>query len=104
MMFSSSPEERIFGTIARKYIKIAFLHFVLYKSAFSNILVFLTGEHSNNKNLLISVPYFSSLRYMPIFILVGKLVLLVCIKSALIMSLPARTINKTPLNRLHRKD
>ena len=37
---------------------------------------------------------------MPIFILVGKLVLLVCIKSVLIMSLPARTINKTPLNLL----
>ena len=35
---------------------------------------------------------------MPIFILVGKLVLLVCMKSVLIMSLPARTINKTPLN------
>ena len=35
---------------------------------------------------------------MPIFILVGKLVLLVCMKSVLIMLLPARTINKTPLN------
>ena len=34
---------------------------------------------------------------MPIFVLVRKLVLLVCIKSALIMSFPARTINKIPL-------
>ena len=37
---------------------------------------------------------------MPIFILVGEVVLLVCIKSALIMSLPAQTINETPLNSL----
>ena len=36
---------------------------------------------------------------MPVFILVGKVVLLICIKSALIMLLPARTINKTSLNR-----
>ena len=35
---------------------------------------------------------------MPIFISVRKLVLLVCIKSALIMSFPVRTINKIPLN------
>ena len=35
---------------------------------------------------------------MPIFILVGKVVLLVCIKSGLIMSFTARTINKTPHN------
>ena len=35
---------------------------------------------------------------MPIFILVRQLVLLVCINSALIMSPPAPTINKTPLN------
>ena len=35
---------------------------------------------------------------MPIFILVRQLVLLVCINSALIMSPPARTINKTPHN------
>ena len=34
---------------------------------------------------------------MPVFIFVGKVVLLICIKSALIMSLPARTINKTSL-------
>ena len=40
---------------------------------------------------------------MPIFISVGKVVLLVCIKSALIMSFPARTINKTPLNFLRQK-
>ena len=33
---------------------------------------------------------------MPIFILVRGLVLLVCIKSALFMSFPARTMNKTP--------
>ena len=42
--------------------------------------------------------YFSSSIYMPIFILVRQLVLLVCINSALIMSPPAQTINKTPLN------
>ena len=36
---------------------------------------------------------------MPIFILVRQLVLLVCINSALIMSPPAQTINKTPLKR-----
>ena len=41
---------------------------------------------------------------MPIFILVGKVVLLVCIKSGLIMSFPARTINKTPLNYFHGND
>ena len=35
---------------------------------------------------------------MPIFNLVKKVV---CIKSALVISLPARTINKTPLNPLH---
>ena len=46
----------------------------------------------------ISVHYFSSSRSMPVFILVGKVVLLICIKSALIMSLPTRTINKTSLN------
>ena len=32
------------------------------------------------------------------FILVRKLVLMLCIKSSLIMLLPAPTINKTPLN------
>ena len=37
---------------------------------------------------------------MPIFISVGKVVLFVCVKSALIMSFLARTINKTPLNNL----
>ena len=35
---------------------------------------------------------------MPIFIIVRKLVLMACIKSALIMSFAARTINKTHLN------
>ena len=35
---------------------------------------------------------------MPILIPVGKVVLLVCIKSASIMSFPALTINKTLLN------
>ena len=34
---------------------------------------------------------------MPVLVL-GKVVLLVCKKSALIMSLPARTTNETPLN------
>ena len=52
----------------------------------------------NNKKVPISVHYFSSSRCMPIYILVGKVVLLVCIKSALIMSFPARTVNKRPLN------
>ena len=45
----------------------------------------------------ISAHYFSSSRCLPIFILVGKVVLLVCIRSALIMSFPARTVNKTPV-------
>ena len=92
-MFSCPPDERIDGTIAQKYIKIVFL-----PNAFSNIFVFLIGEHSNNKKVPISAHYFSSSIYMPIFILVGKVALLLCKKSALIMSLPARTINKTPLN------
>ena len=35
---------------------------------------------------------------MPILILVGKVVLLVHIQFALIMSFPAQTINKTPLD------
>ena len=35
---------------------------------------------------------------MPIFILIGKEILLVWTKSALIMSFPARTINVTPHN------
>ena len=48
----------------------------------------------NKKVAPISVNHFSSSRGMPIFILVEKVV---CIKSALIMSFPARTINKTPL-------
>ena len=61
------------------------------------MLVFVTGEDSDNKKVPISVHYFSSSSSMPIFILVEKVVLLVCIKSALIMSSPARTINKTPL-------
>ena len=65
------------------------------------MLVFLTGEHSNNKKVPISVHYFSSSRSMPIFILVEKAVLLVYIKSALIMSFPVRTINKTPLKYSH---
>ena len=75
-----------------------FANFVPCKSAFSNILVFLIREHSNNKMVPISVHYFSSSKCMPIFILVGKMVLLVCIKSALIISFLARTINKTSLN------
>ena len=58
----------------------------------------LTGKHSNNNKVTISVHYFSSSRYMPIFISVGKVVLLVYITSALIMSFPARTTTKTPLN------
>ena len=61
------------------------------------MLVFLIREHSNNKKVPISGHYFSSSRCMPI--LVGKVVLLVCIKSALTMSFPARTINKTPLTK-----
>ena len=76
--------------------KQCFRQFVLYKSTFSNILVFLIRELSNNKKVPISVHYFSSSRFMPIFILVGKVVLSVCIKSTLIMSCPARTINKSP--------
>ena len=60
--------------------------------------VFLNGEHSNNKEVPISAHYFSYKRCMLVFILVGKGVLLVCIKSALIISFPARTIHKTPLN------
>ena len=39
---------------------------------------------------------------MPTFILVRQLVVLVWINSALIMSLPAQTINKTPLNSLEK--
>ena len=61
-------------------------------------MVFLTGEHSDSKKVIISMHYFSSSRSMPIFILVRQLVLLACINSVLIMSPPARTINKTPLN------
>ena len=38
---------------------------------------------------------------MPIFILAGKVVLLEGIKSALIMSFPAQTINKKPLKTSH---
>ena len=38
---------------------------------------------------------------MPIFILVGKVVLLEGIKSALIMSFPVQTINKLPLKTSH---
>ena len=70
----------------------------LIKVLISNMLVFLTGEHSDSKKVMISMHCFSSSRCMPSFILVRKLVLLVCIKSALIMSFPAPTINKTPLN------
>ena len=62
------------------------------------MLVFLTGEHSNNNKMSISVHYFSSSRFMPILIVVEKVVLLVCIKSVLIITFPARTINKTPLD------
>ena len=60
-------------------------------------MVFLTGEHFDSKKVIISMHYFSSSGCMPIFILVRQLVLLVCINSALIMSPPAQTINKTPL-------
>ena len=56
--------------------------------------VFLIG---GNKKVPIFVHYFSS-RYLPNFILAGKVVLLVCIKSTLILFFPALTINKTPLN------
>ena len=55
-------------------------------------------EHSKNKKVPISVPYFSSSRRMAIFILVGKAVLLVCIKCALIMPFPARIIIVAFLN------
>ena len=52
-------------------------------------------EHFN-KNDAISVHYFNSFKLdMLIFIPVGKVVLLVCIKSALMMSFRTRTINKT---------
>ena len=61
-------------------------------------LGFLIGEHSDNKK--VPIPWhLGSSRFMPIFILVEKVVLLVCTKSVLIMSFPARTINKTPLNK-----
>ena len=54
------------------------------------MLVFLFGEHSNNKKLLISVQYLNSSGCMLVFILVAK------VWFSLIMSFPARTINKTP--------
>ena len=38
---------------------------------------------------------------MPIFILVGKVALLKGIKSVLIMSFPAQTINKIPVKTSH---
>ena len=76
--------------------KLRFRRFVLYKSASTDILVFLIREHSSDKKVPISVHYCSSLRCMPILNLVGKVVFLVCVKSA--SSDPARTINKTPLN------
>ena len=43
------------------------------------------------------MPYSNSSRCMPILIFVRKVVILVCIKSALIMSFPPQTTNKTPL-------
>ena len=49
------------------------------------------------KQVPISMHYFSSSRCMPIFISVGRVVLLVCTKSALIMPFPAQTMNKKPL-------
>ena len=70
---------------------------VLYKSVFSNMFV-QTGEHSSNKKVPICLHYFSCSSSMPIFISVEKVILKVCIRSAFIMSFPARTINKTPLN------
>ena len=61
------------------------------------MFVFRMGEHSNNKNVPISVHYFSFSECMSIFISAGKVVLLVCIKSVVIISFPVRTINITPL-------
>ena len=81
-----------------KVLKIAFSPIRSDKFAFSKISVFLTGEHTNNTEVPISMHYFGSSRFMPIFILVGKVVLLVCIKSTLIMSFLALTIDKTSLN------
>ena len=84
----------------KKHQNSVFTNSFAYKSEFSNVVVFLTGEHSDSKKVIISMHYFSSSRYMPIFILGRQLVLLVCINSALIMSPPARTMNKTPLKPL----
>ena len=96
-MFSGSPDEHISGTMARNCIKIEF-------SPISpiQICIFKHIGFSDRRTLIakvmISMYYFSSLRRMLSFILVRKLVLVLCIKSSLIMSLPAPTINKTPLN------
>ena len=51
---------------------------------FQTYWLFLIGEHSNDKKVPLSVHYFSSSGCIPIFILVGKVVFLVCIQSALI--------------------
>ena len=96
-MFSGSPDERISGTMAGNCIKIEF-------SPISpiQICIFKHIGFSDRRTLIakvmISMYYFSSLRRMLSFILVIKLVLVLCIKSSLIMSLPAPTINKTFLN------
>ena len=103
-MFFGSPDEPTSSTIGWKCIKIAFSVIVLYISAFLNISVFLIRERFNNKKVPISGPYFSSSRFIPIFILVGKAVLLVCIKSALIMSFSAQKIIKHLLNLWARKE
>ena len=79
-LFFGSPDECISGTIAWKWIKIAF-------SPIRSIQI-----------IFISVHYFSSSKCMPILILVGKVVLLLCIKFALIMLFHVWTINKTPRN------
>ena len=87
-MFSGSPDKRISGTIAWKRIRIAFHQFTLYKSAFLNILVFLMGEHLIIKRFrFLCIILALQDVCMPIFILVGKVVLSVCIKSALIITL-----------------
>ena len=62
---------------------------------FSNIFAFQTGQHFKQSKLVVSGHYSSCSSYMPILIKVQQLIPLLCIKTDLVMSLPARTINKT---------
>ena len=66
--------------------------------AFSYVFVFQIGEHFNQCKLMISWHSSNFSIFVPILVMVEKVVSLFYLLSGLIMSLPAQTTNKTCFN------